>query len=163
MMRMIATCALIAMGCDAGGGDGHPTIDSPLTGSGGFTSNDTITCTTHTESVTVVSSGTKTEYVTKFAIANSVHMGDDFAVERCGYSVTINGSMSAGCPTGYTCTSSGAPYPAASDTCNWVRGSGDFSPDGLIISCGSKNTSYDGTGAVVNSTEYSYAKIVLHH
>ena len=141
--------------------------------SSGTSSVDDVACQSHTVSVTQTSTNTRSETTYKFALIDSVSPGDNFAIEFCDQTQTItsngttttnyvNKPVDGACPTGYTCSTSGTPYPTVAHGCTWSSG-GTFWDGKLSVSCGYTSTSYDAQGAISYKSDISYGSIKIHH
>ncbi|MDQ3338273.1 MAG: hypothetical protein M4D80_24165 [Myxococcota bacterium] len=159
-MRALIFLGLVACGSAADGDDsGTPRVDADdnntmLTGTD-------VTCVTRTRSVMNASSRSETR--TYFALVDGVTRDMDFAVEQCDFRQTTNGVDAVnGCPTGSTCTNTGAAAPME-PACSWSRRSGSFTADGkLNVYCGTGVTSYDAGGTVLSTYESRYMRVRIY-
>lgn len=157
-------------------GDDGTTVDAIGDGSGSGSDHtpvvDTLTCQTHT--ITVVNAnGTKTVTDSGFALVPNIDPTSAFVVETCDYiqSVTTGGVTTTAyvfvpkdqaCPSGASCTASGAAFPTPAHECNY-NNAGMFFDGQLYVTCTTHTTNYDANGNVTSTLDYGPRTIRLHH
>ena len=161
-------CAVLLLVVACGPGSNTTTIGGGDAGSGsggsGSGSVNEVTCQTHTRSV-VAAYGSRTVTDTKFAIVDGVDPSSDFVIESCD--LTLNGTplgtaADPPCPSGSTCSSSGAPFVTGAHVCIWDK-IGSFVDSHLVVSCGSTTTVFNSSGMMTSQTVEAYGAIRVHH
>lgn len=162
-LLFLASCSSPAAGVavDAPGADApHVQFDGPP-GSG----SDTVTDVQCASSVFTQVLPTGKIITTTLHAELAVDPSSIYTVEYCDEAtnnvpVLGNGGPPA-CPSGSTCTTSGAPYPTWQHGC--VINNALFLVDGnVLIGCGSTTANFDAGGTMTSETTTSYGAIKLH-
>jgi hypothetical protein len=134
---------------------------------------DDVQCQTHTVTTTNAD-GSTTIFDQKFGVVDGIDPASDYVLEICDESETVTtpngtqvipltgGASDPACPAGATCVDSGAAFPTFQHACTWNHGA-TFVDAHLFVSCGQKNSSFDKTGVLIVSVDFSIGAIRVHH